>query len=114
MPFSYKHGFTLLQMRKRARQVRPRSRKADLAPGVAQERAQKASQRKAELNRELDEHWTRVDEFIEHIKSKYNLTRESAARKVNRTSKYGQKRAVSAYNAYIFCRSLELNEGGQI
>ncbi|HEV7736994.1 MAG TPA: hypothetical protein VGO47_06425 [Chlamydiales bacterium] len=90
----------------------PKSKGAcDLTRQQRQERSLIAAERKKKLWDDIRLEWVRQDAVCKELADKHGVKIEHVKKYIQRLPKYGQQRAVSAYNAFIHVKSLEVNEG---
>ncbi|HEV7736201.1 MAG TPA: hypothetical protein VGO47_02365 [Chlamydiales bacterium] len=96
--------------RKRAQQ--PKSKGArDLTRQQRQERSLLAADRQKKLWDDIRAEWARQDAVCKELADKHGVKVEYVRKSMLHLPKYGQQRGVSAYNAFIHAKSLEVNEG---
>ncbi|HEV7736616.1 MAG TPA: hypothetical protein VGO47_04490 [Chlamydiales bacterium] len=94
------------------RDKQPKAKGArDLTRAQRQERSLIAATRKKKLWEDIRAEWSRQEAISKELADKHGFKVDYVKKHLQRLPKFGQQRAVNAYNAFIHVKSLEINEG---
>ena len=105
----------IAKMRGKALAIKPRRRVSNIPREVRRANAQRSQENQRNLQQDVEELWQKEDELVNELALKHGKSAKWMKRRVQRTTKYGQEpRKINAYNAWLHCCSLEINESKRL